>query len=48
MQFGFINKPVKFNTQWFLTFETHYQGLFEPKANQANDALPDSVDAKIY
>ena len=30
-----------------LTFETDYQRLFESKANQANDALPDSVDAKI-
>ena len=47
MQLGFINQPVKFNTQWLLTFETDYQRLFEPKANQANDTLPDNVDAKI-
>ena len=30
-----------------MTFETDYQRLFESKANQANDALPDSVDVKI-
>ena len=30
-----------------MTFETDYQILFESKANQANDALPDSLDAKI-
>ena len=44
---GLVNQPVKFNTKWLLTFETDYQRLFESKANQANDALPDSVDAKI-
>ena len=43
---GLVNQPVKFNTKWHLTFETDYQRLFESKANQANDALPDSVDAK--
>ena len=30
-----------------MSFETDYQRLFETNANQANDALPDSVDAKI-
>ena len=30
-----------------MTFETDYQRLFESKANQANDALPNIVDAKI-
>ena len=30
-----------------MIFETDYQRLFESKANQANDALRDSVDAKI-
>ena len=30
-----------------MTFETDYQRLFESKANQANNALPDSIDAKI-
>ena len=30
-----------------MTFETDYQRLFESKANEANDALPDSIDAKI-
>ena len=44
---GLVNQPVKFNSKWLLTFETDYQRLFESKANQANDALPDSVDAKI-
>ena len=28
-------------------FEMDYQRLFETNANQANDTLPDSVDAKI-
>ena len=44
---GLVNQPVKFDTKWLLTFETDYQRLFESKANQANDALPDSVDTKI-
>ena len=43
---GLVNQPVKFNTKWLLTFETDYR-LFKSKANQANDALLDSVDAKI-
>ena len=41
---GLVNQPVKFSTNWLLT---DYQRLFETNANQANDALPDSVDAKI-
>ena len=44
---GLVNQPVKFNTKWLVTFEQDYQKLFETKANQANDALPTSVDAKI-
>ena len=44
---GLINQPVKFNTKWLITFEQDYQKLFEKKANQAHDALPTSVDAKI-
>ena len=44
---GIINQPVKFNTKWLLTFDMDHQRLFESKANQANGALPDSVDAKI-
>ena len=44
---GLINRPVKFNTKWLITFEQDYQKLFETKANQANDALLTSVDAKI-
>ena len=43
---GLVNQPVKFNTKWLLTYETDYQRIFESKANQANDALPDNVDAK--
>ena len=43
-----VNQPVKFNTKWLLSFETHYQRLFESKANQANDALPNNVDAKTF
>ena len=31
-----------------MTFETDYQRLFESKANQANDVLPDSLDAKFF
>ena len=31
----------------FFEFEMDYQRLFETNANQANDALPESVDAKI-
>ena len=31
----------------FFEFEMDYQRLFETNANQANDTLPDSVDAKI-
>ena len=44
---GLVDQPVKFNTKWLLTFETDYQRLFEINANQANNALPDSVNAKI-
>ena len=44
---GLVNQPVKFNTKWLITFEQDYQKLFETKANQANDALLTSVDAKI-
>ena len=43
---GLVNQPVKFNTMVF-EFEMDYQRLFETNANQANDTLPDSVDAKI-
>ena len=35
------------NTKWFITFEQDYQKLFETKANQANDTLRTSIDAKI-
>ena len=44
---GLVNQLVKFNTKWLVTFEQHYQKLFETKANQANDALTTLVDAKI-
>ena len=44
---GLVNQPVKFNTKWLITFEQDYQKLFETKANQANDASPTTVDAKI-
>ena len=44
---GLINEPVKINIRWLLTFETDYQRLFESKANQANNALQNSVNAKI-
>ena len=44
---GLVNTPIKFNTKWRLTFETDMQALFESKGNQAADALPTSVDAKI-
>ena len=44
---GLVNQPVKFNTKWLITFEQDYQKLFETKANQVNNALPTSVDAKI-
>ena len=44
---GLVNQPVKFNTKWLITFEQGYQKLFETKADQENDALPTSVDAKI-
>ena len=44
---GLVNQPVKFNTKWLITFKQDYQKLFETKANQVNDALPTSVDAKI-
>ena len=44
---GLVNQPVKFSTKWLITFEQDYQKLFETKANQVNDALPTSVDAKI-
>ena len=44
---GLLNEPVKFNTKWLFTFETNYQRLFESKAYQVNDALPDSVGTKI-
>ena len=42
-----VNQPVKFNTKWLITFEQDYQNLFETKANQAHDASPTTVDAKI-
>ena len=42
-----VNQPVKFNTKWLKTVEQDYQKLFETKANQANDALPTSVDVKV-
>ena len=42
-----VNQSAKFNTKWLLTFEADYQILIDSKANQANDALPDDVDAKI-
>ena len=42
-----VNQPVKFNTEWLITFEQNYQKLFQTKANRAHDALPTSVDAKI-
>ena len=44
---GLVNQPLKFNTKWLITFEQYYQKLFETKANQANDVLPTTVDAKI-
>ena len=44
---GLVNQPVKFNTKWLITFEQDYQKLFEIKANQANNALPTTVYAKI-
>ena len=44
---GLVNTPIKFNTKWWLTFETDMQALFESKGNQAADALPTSIDAKI-
>ena len=44
---GLVNQPVKFNTKWLIIFEQDYQKLIETKANQENDALPTSVDAKI-
>ena len=44
---GLVNTPIKFNTKWWLTFETDMQALFESKGNQAADVLPTSVDAKI-
>ena len=44
---GFVNQPVKFNTKWLITFDQDPQKLFETKANQTNDTLPTSVDAKI-
>ena len=44
---GLVNQLVKFNTKWLVTFEQHYQKLFETKANQANDALTTLVDVKI-
>ena len=44
---GLVNQPVKFDTKWLLKFETDYQTLFETNANQGNDAVPTSVDAKF-
>ena len=44
---GLVNQPVKFNTKWLITFQQDYQELFKTKANQANDTLPTTVDAKI-
>ena len=40
---GLINQTVEFNTTWLLTFETDYQRLFESKAKQANNALPEKL-----
>ena len=42
---GLVNQPVNFNTKWLITFKQDYQKLFETKANQANDALPTSINA---
>ena len=45
---GLVNQPIRFNTQWRITFETNMQKLFESKENQAaGAAIPNSVDAKI-
>ena len=44
---GLVNQPVKFNKNWLIIFEQDYQKIFETNANQANDALPTRVDAKI-
>ena len=44
---GLVNTPIKFNTKWQLSFETDMQALFKSKENQAADAVPTSVDAKI-
>ena len=30
---GLVNQPVKFNTNWLITFGQDYQKLFETKAN---------------
>ena len=46
-EIGLVNTPIKFNTKWRLTFEMNMQKLFESKANQAADGLPDTVDAQI-
>ena len=43
-----VNQSVRFNTQWWLTFETNMEKLFGSKANQAAAAgPPNNVDAKI-
>ena len=45
---GLVNQPIRFNTQWRLTFEANMQKLIESKVNQAAAAgLPNTVDAKI-
>ena len=44
---GLVNQPVKFNTKCNLTFEMDYQRLFESKINQANDAVSNSINAKM-
>ena len=44
---GLVNMPIKFNTNWCLTFERNMQKLFESKTNQAANGLPNTVDAKI-
>ena len=42
-----VNQPAKFNTKWLITFEQVYQKRFETKANQASNAFPTTVNAKM-
>ena len=44
---GLVNQCFQFNTKYILALGTDMQKLFEPNANQANGALPISVDATI-